>query len=599
MIRRIVTRTAGLVLAAALAVPVAALAQSDPLRRISGYDRYATAAAIARDGAGTSRVPHAVLARGDDFADALAGVPLAGHLGAPLLLTRPSDLPAATDAALADLVTAGATIHLLGGTAAIGESVVDTLEERGYATRRYQGVDRYGTAASIARVLPSDTLAYLVSGLNPADALAAAAIAGAESSPVLLTPPDRLPLSTRTALSNRPEVRIVGGSAVIGAAVRQEVRDTGVRVVEIAGADRYATALALARRYRPAASDTGMASGTSWADALTGARHAAALGWPLLLTGPGRVPYTVAAEVTDNRTGATVYGGTAAVNSRAYDDVRRALDSDPGAPAQVSVSPGPVVGPGTEIDLRFATRIGSAQLEVRGVNGAAVTTSDTSVLVRLPDTMDAGSYEIEVVGHVTDTSSRRRYVAEPFTAEVRSASRVSSEGWTVAGGTDAPFGTAGTLWTFSVEVEPATGWDVDDVLPVVLDALAERDRGWTARGERRLQRIDDPGAARIRVVLATPATVDRHCAANGLNTAGAYSCWDGRRAMLNLTRWEQGSPHFAADLATYRRYLVNHEFGHGLGFGHTSCATAGAPAPIMMQQTKGTGACSPNGWPYP
>jgi putative cell wall-binding protein len=599
MIRRLPTRVAGLLVMAALVVPAPAFAQSEPLQRISGYDRYATAAAIARDAAGTSRVPHAVLARGDDFADALAGVPLAGQLGAPLLLTRPGELPAATDAALADLVTAGATIHLLGGTAAIGESVVDTLEERGYTTRRYQGTDRYGTAASIARALPSDTLAYLVSGLNPADALAAAAIAGAESSPVLLTPPDRLPLSTRTALTNRPEVRIVGGSAVIGAAVRQEARDTGARVVEIAGADRYATALALARRYRPAASDTGVASGTSWADALTGARHAAALGWPLLLTGPGRLPYAVAAEVTDNRTGATVYGGGAAVNARAYDDVRRALDSDPGAPAQVSVSPGPVVGPGTEIDLRFTSRLASALLEVRGVNGATVTTSDTSVLVQLPDTMDAGSYEIEVVGHVTDTSSRRRYVAEPFTAEVRSATRLSSEGWAVAGGTDAPVGTAGTLWTFTVEVEPATGLDVDAVVPHVVDALSEPSRGWTARGERRMQRIDDPAAARIRVVIARPATVDRYCNAVGTNTGGIYSCWDGRRTMLNLDRWEQGSTSFAADLVTYRRYLVNHEVGHAFGHRHTDCPTPGAPAPIMMQQSKGTGACSPNGWPFP
>jgi hypothetical protein len=47
--------------------------------------------------------------------------------------------------------------------------------------------------------------------------------------------------------------------------------------------------------------------------------------------------------------------------------------------------------------------------------------------------------------------------------------------------------------------------------------------------------------------------------------------------------------------------LVNHEVGHTLGQRHRNCPTDGNPAPVMMQQSKGTTTagrtCRPNPWP--
>ena len=49
----------------------------------------------------------------------------------------------------------------------------------------------------------------------------------------------------------------------------------------------------------------------------------------------------------------------------------------------------------------------------------------------------------------------------------------------------------------------------------------------------------------------------------------------------------------------YRHLVVNHETGHWLGLGHASCPRRGSKAPVMMQQSKGTGGCRLNPWPLP
>jgi hypothetical protein len=154
----------------------------------------------------------------------------------------------------------------------------------------------------------------------------------------------------------------------------------------------------------------------------------------------------------------------------------------------------------------------------------------------------------------------------------------------------------GPTHRYSVEVEASLGLDVELVRAIVEGALHDEERSWART--RTLQRVDDPRVARIRVVLASPATVDAICATVGLDTASIYSCWTGRIAALNAWRWEVGATGFP-DVATYRTYLINHEFGHALGYGHVSCPGPGSPAPVMMQQSKGLAGCSANGWPYP
>ncbi len=170
---------------------------------------------------------------------------------------------------------------------------------------------------------------------------------------------------------------------------------------------------------------------------------------------------------------------------------------------------------------------------------------------------------------------------------------VTSEGFQLALGAAAAG--EGVEHTYTVEVEPATGLDLAQVLAAVEGALHDP-RSWAHR--YRLVRVDDPARAGIRVLVATPSTVDALCGRAGLHTFGRYSCWDGTFAALNSWRWEEGASDFD-ELAVYRRYLVNHEVGHGLGYGHEDCPAAGMPAPVMMQQSITTGACAANPWPFP
>ncbi|MGA1078250.1 MAG: DUF3152 domain-containing protein [Nitriliruptoraceae bacterium] len=169
----------------------------------------------------------------------------------------------------------------------------------------------------------------------------------------------------------------------------------------------------------------------------------------------------------------------------------------------------------------------------------------------------------------------------------------SPEGHLIAPG-GAAAGT-GPVLRYSVEVDPVTGLDPVEVAAIAETALGDV-RSWARI--RRLVRTDDPATADARLLVAPPAVVDALCAEAGLNTAGVYSCWNGRFVALNALRWTTGAFGFP-DVATYRLYLVNHEVGHVLGRGHVGCPADGAVAPLMMQQTKGLGGCVANGWPFP
>jgi putative cell wall-binding protein len=263
---------------------------------LGGADRYATAAAIAT-AAFPSGASTAVVASGDAFADALAAAYPAGRLQAPVLLTRRDDVPAATLDALRRL---GVTsIKIIGGRNVVSDAVAAALASGGRAVSRAAGLDRWATAASAAAVdggtpVRVDT-ALLASGEQPADALVGGPMAFAAGMPILLTNRDALPPATAEALRTLAPRRVVvlGGTSAVTAAVAAAAgaaAGAGAVVDRVAGADRYATATALADFERTSLgwmpSDAILARGDAFADALAGAPLAGVRRAPILLTAP-------------------------------------------------------------------------------------------------------------------------------------------------------------------------------------------------------------------------------------------------------------------------------------------------------------------------
>lgn len=102
------------------------------VRRLSGVDRTATATAIADLAVDELGWPatHVTLARGDGFADALAGGPHGGAERSPVLLTTsPTALGDVTRAWLQSRAATVTSIDVLGGTAAVSEATVTAARE--------------------------------------------------------------------------------------------------------------------------------------------------------------------------------------------------------------------------------------------------------------------------------------------------------------------------------------------------------------------------------------------------------------------------------------------------------------------------------------
>lgn len=174
--------------------------------------------------------------------------------------------------------------------------------------------------------------------------------------------------------------------------------------------------------------------------------------------------------------------------------------------------------------------------------------------------------------------------------------KTGSGKFVIAPGSTEPTGPGGSnLRKYRVEVEEGLPFDADYVAEFVDEVLAD-ERGWAGDNKHQFQRVDDD-SFNFRILVATPDTVDKLCAP--LKTNGKVSCGRNNRATLNALRWGTGVDSYGRDLENYRRYLINHEVGHLLGYPHENCPGPGQAAPVMVQQTLSTQGCEPNPWPRP
>lgn len=285
------------------------------IERISGKDRYDTAAKIAIRRSAGYPTDNVILATGTDFPDALAGAPLALFMEAPILLTKKNELPKKTKWALDYLETEHVTI--LGGTGVVSKSIENDLKNKmGLEVERISGKNRYETAAAIAKELPRSDTAVVAYGRNFPDALSIAPVAAMNFMPVLLTEKEKLPAATSQALENYDSSFAIGGTGVIGSKVFKQLPNAE----RISGKDRYSTSLAIAESFELDRQFVNLATGTNFADALTGSVYG--YGEPLLLTPKNQLNPEVKQFFKDNETYYfRIFGGTNAVSENVEADI--------------------------------------------------------------------------------------------------------------------------------------------------------------------------------------------------------------------------------------------------------------------------------------
>ncbi|MHB1017678.1 MAG: cell wall-binding repeat-containing protein [Coriobacteriia bacterium] len=213
------------------------------------------------------------------------------------------------------------------------------------SVQRIAGIDRYATSVASARASwPGWTgidRVIIATGESDAlaDPLAAGSLCWAYDAPLLLVRHDEIPAVVRTALEEivaaNPlvDVTIVGGAGSVGAGVFDSLSALvapGV-VEQVAGADRYGTAAAVALRSAEVARDTSrtvparalVANGTTpfgFVDALSLSAVSASTGVPVLLVARDLLPEATESALATLPAGdVIVAGGAGAVSAPIYD----------------------------------------------------------------------------------------------------------------------------------------------------------------------------------------------------------------------------------------------------------------------------------------
>jgi subtilisin family serine protease len=208
-----------------------------------------------------------VIARDDDYSDALAGSTLA--LGvAPVLFTgSEGGLAGQTADELTRVLPAGSTVYVLGGGAAVPAEVDDDLRELGdYNVVRLSGQTRFETAQAVSAEvdaifdennLPPIDGAVLARGFDWPDAITASAIGVQLGYPILVTEPGTNPdpenedlhpaaLAALEALDITTLITVGGAGVVTDDAERSAAAVAGAEnVIRLGGGSRIETAIAV------------------------------------------------------------------------------------------------------------------------------------------------------------------------------------------------------------------------------------------------------------------------------------------------------------------------------------------------------------------
>ena len=310
--------------------------------RIAGDNRYATANALALAAAtarGSGNTSSIVVVSGVDFPDGLSAAALAGVTGAVMLLARPDALPDSVITTIESLRSSEGLTNtiteatIVGGASAVSENVLSQLSALGLSTDRISGTNRYSTANSVAREIAEigtigtfagKKTAFLATGRNFPDSLAASSFSYRNVTPVLLTDGRTLDATTRETIEllGIEQVIVLGGPTAVSADVESAVASiAGVTTVHrLEGTNRYETATAISTAIAEEDADYAtraiFVSGSTFPDALASAPFAGQADSYAVIPVGATLPTAVSNWITANSSSLSVIrpiGGTSAV----------------------------------------------------------------------------------------------------------------------------------------------------------------------------------------------------------------------------------------------------------------------------------------------
>lgn len=317
-------RILGFLLALFIFIPsLVVSADTTSLVRISGSDRYQTAIEVGKREFG--KADYAIIASGENFADALVGGTLAVQTKSPLYLTKKDSLP---ENLLSELKRLDPSeVYLLGGTASITEKVEKELAAELKVTR-ISGSNREKTAEKVVELRyvinkgtenafrsDSKLTEFIVNGYNYPDAISAAPLVGK-----LVGKDVFAALYLADNIKYYPEAYVIGGEETVN----------GETENRISGKNRYLTSLAVATEYgKHFEFDTVIVvNGDDYPDALSASGLSGKYNAPILLTSKNNTQTEVLEYIKNRAKKVIIVGGTNSVSELVAEKILYSDDSN-------------------------------------------------------------------------------------------------------------------------------------------------------------------------------------------------------------------------------------------------------------------------------
>ncbi|MDO5717824.1 MAG: cell wall-binding repeat-containing protein [Tissierellia bacterium] len=311
-------RFLGLLLALCLLLP-AGLASADnvSVQRISGEDRYQTAIQISKNSYAKSN--YAIIASGENYADALVGGTLSVQIKAPLYLTKKDSLPEGLKEELERIHPE--EIYLIGGVEAISSDLEDELS-KDFTIKRVSGKDRQKTAEKVVELRylinkgsedafkkDEQLTNFLVNGYKFPDSISAAPLVGRMVGKEIFAA-----LCLEENNDKYPDAYIIGGEESV----------KGESDKRISGPNRFITSLEVAKEYEKnfdGFSTVIIVNGEDYPDALSASALSAMENAPILLSKKDSIDESVLSYIKSKAKKVMIVGGEMSVSQLVEKDI--------------------------------------------------------------------------------------------------------------------------------------------------------------------------------------------------------------------------------------------------------------------------------------